>query len=159
MKIPLFILIILCITFSCESSSLLLGPRNRQKRHNSGLNPYPFSVCRNTPTDLVVSSLNISPDPPIKGASILVQLNGTIDEQLTKGSNFDINVLFMGIKIYSEKIDMAQATTLPVNSGPITFRYSVLIPSDAPSGPYIVQLIFNDQTNTEIGCISVYFNL
>jgi len=121
--------------------------------------PFPFAVCAGAPTDLSVTALLVTPDPPVKGQNINMELQGTVDEQLTSGSNFVVNVLYDGVQIFTETIDMSTATTLPVGPGPVDLKYSVLIPSIAPAGNYVVSLTFNDQTGTEITCIQLTLNL
>jgi len=120
--------------------------------------PFPFSVCSGAPTDLNIQTVYVTPNPPVKGNNIAIQAQGTVDEQLT-GGNFVINVLYMGVQIFSETLDLSKAVTLPVGPGPITLNYQVLIPSIAPSGGYTVQLTFNDQSGTEITCVQVAFTL
>jgi len=121
--------------------------------------PFPFTVCPGAPTDLSVTALYVTPDPPVKGQNINMELTGTVDEQLTTGSNFVVNVLYDNVQIFTETVDMSTATTLPVGPGTVDLKYSVLIPSIAPAGSYVVSLTFNDQTGTEITCIQLSLNL
>jgi len=121
--------------------------------------PFPFTVCSGAPTDLNIATVYVTPNPPVKGGNIGIQAIGTVDEQLTTGSNFVINVLYMGVQIFNQQVDLSKAVTLPVGPGPITLNYSVFIPGIAPSGAYTVQLTFNDQSGTEITCISLAFSL
>jgi len=120
---------------------------------------FPFKICPNSPPDFSVQNLNVFPDPPVKGSNIVMELEGYVDEQLTSGSNFIVDVLYLGVEIFSETINMDTATILPAGPGNLTLNYSVLIPKIAPSGSYVIPLTFNDQTGTEIGCISVAFQL
>lgn len=122
--------------------------------------PFPFQVCSGAPTDLSVTDIYVTPNPPVKGSNIGLQLLGTVDEQLTEGSNFVINVLYLGTQIFTETVPLENAgATFPVGPGSLQLNYSVLIPSIAPSGAYTIQLTFNDQTGTEITCIALSFSL
>jgi len=121
--------------------------------------PLPFTVCSGAPTDLNINTVYLTPNPPVKGGNIGIQAIGNVDEQLTTGANFVISVTYMGVNIFSETVDLSKAVNLPVGPGAITLNYSVLIPSIAPSGAYVVSLTFNDQTGTEITCVSVALTL
>lgn len=120
---------------------------------------FPFQTCPGAPTDLNIQTLDICPDPPVKGSSINLGLSGVVDEQLTNGSNFEVDVLLDNVPIFTETVDLSEATTLPVGPGSIALNYSVAIPQFAPSGSYRVQLTFSDQSNTEIGCVDITFSL
>lgn len=121
--------------------------------------PFPFELCTDSPTDLNISTLYVNPDPPVKGSDIHLELLGTVDEQLNKGSILQVDVEYSGVPIYKEIIPLYTITHMPVNPGPVTFNYSVAIPSIAPSGGYVVTLTFDDQFGTEIACISVPLSL
>lgn len=123
------------------------------------VDPFPFSLCSGAPTDFKVDTLYVTPDPPKKGQNVTLQLLGSVDEQLTIGSNFIVDVLYSGVEIYSMTVDLREATPLPVGPGEISLAYDVMIPSAAPSGRYTIDLSFFDQTNTELTCIAISFSL
>ena|SRR2546421_707843 len=120
---------------------------------------FPFKLCSNAPTNLKVKTLYLTPDPPQKDSTLLIQSNVIVDEQLTNGSTFQVSVYYLGIKIYTKQVDMSKAVSLPAGPGAITFQYSVSVPSKAPTGAYKVKMMFKDQTEIEIGCINVSFSL
>jgi hypothetical protein len=141
------------------SLSLALGAANMTKPNMNDPAPFPFTVCPGAPTDFQVNTLYVMPDPPAKGDNVTMQLLGTVDEQLTSGSNFVVTVLFSGVEIYSKTVDLGQATSLPTGPGPLALIYSIVIPEAAPPGAYTIDLTFNDQTNTELTCIATNFIL
>jgi len=125
-----------------------------------------FHVCPQAPTDLNATKVVLSPEPPVKGSTINIDLFAFVDEQMRTGSQFMINVFFNGVQIFTdtENIKSSQAK-LPV--GPCAppaascfeFKYGVLIPDIAPPGPYEVQLSFIDQDGNTLTCVAIDFQL
>lgn len=159
MKSIAVVAVVLLALAGAASASSPLARLKAHKQPQSKATPFPFTVCPGTAQDLKVTTLYVTPNPPVKGSNIGMQLIGTVDEQLTTGSSIQIQVAYSGVVIYNTSVDMSQATTLPAGPGAITLNYSVLIPGIAPSGAYTVQLTFQDQTSTAIGCISLAFSL
>ena len=87
-------------------------------------------------------------------------MTATTDTPLEAGSQLTIAVNLDGGQIFTENIDMAQGTNLPVaaNSA-FVFKYGVSIPSIAPGGSYVVNLTFLDQTGLPLTCVAVSFQL
>lgn len=114
---------------------------------------WPFTKCGSS-SDLTVSSVNL-------------------DSQPSKGVAEGINILgSMGVAVTLKQVQIV--TTLngtPLNTqydpntssyqvgDPLQYRFSVTIPSFAPSGNYAVQLTFQDASNGEHGCVQVAFTL
>jgi hypothetical protein len=121
--------------------------------------PFPYSLCSGAPTDLSISHVDVTPDPPQSGQNISIWAYGTVDEQLLDGSQLVVSVDFMGVQIFTETLPLSAVTSMPVGPGLIDINYAIVIPSGVPHGPYTVALTFNDQTDTEITCISISFDL
>lgn len=121
--------------------------------------PFPFSVCSGAPTDLSIAHVDVTPDPPVAGHNITIWAYGSVDEELTQGSQVVISVSYMGIQIFTETIPMSDVTSMPVGPGLVDINYSIGIPDLVPHGPYSVSLTFNDQTGTEITCLLIQFSL
>ena len=115
-----------------------------------------WTICPNAPTDIAVKSLNLT----LANRNLALVLTATVDEQMTTGSQVTVQVNLDGGSIFSENIDMSQGTTLPIAANAtFVFKYSVSIPSIAPSGAYVVDLTFVDQTGVPLTCIAVSFAL
>jgi len=71
---------------------------------------------------------------------------------------FSCPSLWLGWFSYNENLDFGVGTPLPV-SGAFPWKYSVSIPSIAPSGAYEVDLTFSDQDGMPLTCMQVNFNL
>ena len=159
-KLAVAIVLVCAVAGALAASPFHRLPSGKTSVAAPGATPFPFTVCSGAPTDLSVTDIYVTPNPPAKGGNIGLQLIGTVDEQLTEGSNFVINVLYLGTQIFTETVPLENAgAVFPVGPGSMQLNYSVLIPSIAPSGAYTIQLTFNDQTATEITCISLSFNL
>jgi hypothetical protein len=69
-----------------------------------------WALCPQAPTDIAVQSLDIS----LQNRTLSLVMNATVDEQLTTGSQVTVAVDLDGGQIFTENIDMAQGTTLPI---------------------------------------------
>lgn len=125
----------------------------------SRLNDFPFSLCPGAPSDLSISKVQVTPDPPVAGQNITIWAYGAVDEEMTDGSQVVIAVDFMGVQIFSESLPMSDVTQMPAGPGPIEIHYAIDIPGGVPHGPYSVSLTFDDQTGTELTCLIVQFSL
>jgi hypothetical protein len=153
-----FLLAIFCLSTTTTTTTTATG-LSIIKDANLTTISYPFVECAGSTDDLVIDSLNLIPNPPKKGSKVQIGVEGKVDEQLTQGSFLEIDVFFLGVKIYDETVGFDQLLPLPVGPGPLAVNYSVSIPGEAPPGLYLVQLTFYDQSNTQIQCITLQFPL
>eukprot|EP00003_Mantamonas_plastica_P008405 TRINITY_DN1735_c0_g1_i3.p3 TRINITY_DN1735_c0_g1~~TRINITY_DN1735_c0_g1_i3.p3 ORF type:complete len:155 (+),score=45.07 TRINITY_DN1735_c0_g1_i3:44-466(+) len=120
-----------------------------------------WSFCGTSADHLKIGSVQITPDPPQKGANITVAASGTLDEQVTGGSAV-VKLYYSGIKILDHTYDLCTLDPqikCPFPQGTNTLKVSEMIPSDAPGGHYTGSVNLNDQNNTEITCIKLDFHL
>ena len=105
-----------------------------------------------------MSNLNVTLSNVQKGADISIQIDGVLSSQVTGGNNV-INVKFMGVPLHSETDPISEGMVLPVGPGNFEYKKSVNIPGIAPSGPYVVNSLFQDTAGNELTCINISFTL
>ena len=105
-----------------------------------------------------VTDLNVTLSTVSKGADISIEMSGQVNVQVTGGNNL-ISVKFMGVPLHSETDPISEGMSLPVGPGPFDYKKSVNIPGIAPSGPYVVNSLFQDASGTELTCINISFTL
>jgi len=113
------------------------------------------------PTDVTVNTLDISPDPPVKGQNIKLSATATSKVKLDTNSKVTADIFYTGIKIDSLDLPFDSTTTspFPVQSGAFSYSTSILIPAIAPSGSYVIDAVFKDAQGTARGCVEVLFSV
>jgi hypothetical protein len=106
----------------------------------------------------VPDAVELQPDPPTIGDSVLFSIKGQADRNVTSGS-LDISVQFQGMDIYQESKDLCSRTKCPIKVGPISIAYSQDLPPIAPPGDYEVQVSAKGPDGEELMCIVVDFEL
>jgi hypothetical protein len=61
--------------------------------------PYPFTPCGSGHVQNI--SIDINPDPPVKGAKVNIKVAGFVDEKVNAGT-YQIDVTYVGIPIFSK---------------------------------------------------------
>jgi len=140
----------------------LVDDLDMAKRVPSPLTPFgdpSWSLCPGSPAGITVNNMTLSLDAQ---RNLGMALDGTLVSggSMDEGSFLNIDVYYGGGKIFNEQIDMADTTTLPIQSGSeFVMKYSVGIPSVAPSGAYQVNLTFIDQDGNPLLCVEVNFSI
>jgi len=111
----------------------------------------------------IVKSVQLYPDPPQRTVDETVNLQGTVDEQVTSGSvTIVITYTPIGIQVFSQTWAICNVVSCPVAPGPISANLTIpgsAIPSFAPSGAYVSRGTILDQNSAEIICVDTSFNL
>jgi hypothetical protein len=91
------------------------------------------------PTDIFqFGSLDLTPDPPKKAASLSFTIRGTLTEEVVKGATVHVNVKLGFIGLYNEDLDLCDQIKnvqreCPLPRGPFELSHTVDIPWEAPS--------------------------
>eukprot|EP01111_Echinosteliopsis_oligospora_P010431 TRINITY_DN3239_c0_g1_i3.p1 TRINITY_DN3239_c0_g1~~TRINITY_DN3239_c0_g1_i3.p1 ORF type:complete len:124 (+),score=52.24 TRINITY_DN3239_c0_g1_i3:314-685(+) len=104
---------------------------------------------------ITISSITITPNPPVKGGNFTVVAAGTLDEQIT-GGNITLTVKYdKFITVLKQTDDLCADGGCPISAGSFTKTISQALPSAAPAGSYSVHVTANDQNNEELACVNV----
>ena len=116
---------------------------------------YPFQDCGST--IFVPSSITLIPSLPKVGENLSIVIDGHTTKDLVSG-NVNIDIKYEKIDLFSETIDLCSLTNCPIQNS-FELKYNVNLPSFAPSGVYDLTLQFDDETKTQVGCITISANL
>lgn len=108
--------------------------------------------------EFLPDAVELQPDPPTIGDSVMFSIKGQADREVPSGS-LDISVQFQGMDIYQESKDLCSRTTCPITKGPISIAYSQDLPPIAPPGDYEVRVSAKGPDGEELMCIVVDFEL
>ena len=73
--------------------------------------PYPFTPCGVGHVSNI--SIDVTPDPPVKGANVTISVSGAVDETVN-GGTYQIDVTYVGIPIYSKTAQICKVLTVRV---------------------------------------------
>jgi len=118
--------------------------------------------CGSASDHMQIINVVITPNPPVKGQTLTVALNATLDEIVQAGTiSIDLKLGLITIV----KIDLPLCSIIepyepcPVKPGPINLSVSVDLPSQIPSGHYTGNVKAVDQNNEQLACIQLDLRL
>jgi len=117
-----------------------------------------YTNCGSSGDDFQVSSVVITPSPPVKGHSLTVNSTGSVTKEITNGT-VTLKLTFDGFTVSTTNVPFCQEATCPVLVGSHSFSVTESIPSNSPSGSYAAKVSAVDQNNKEIFCVSIAFTL
>ncbi|GBG63063.1 hypothetical protein CBR_g36548 [Chara braunii] len=82
-----------------------------------------------------------------------------VEDRVISGGFVTVNVYFHGILVHSEKDDLCDKTSCPVQIGDFVFRNKQDLPWFTPPGPYMVKLTAYDRDATLLFCAEVKFRI
>lgn len=110
---------------------------------NSGTSSDSFSV----------SSVNYTPDPPVKGQDFTVTLTGTLAAPITGGTiTTTLKYGIITVAKQSAPLDAAAA-------GQYSPQTTISLTQDMPSGNYAGNVLLADQDSTEIASVNITFRV
>jgi len=125
--------------------------------------PVPYTNCGTSGDKATIKSITADPFPPVKGADITVDVSGTLQVTVDRGSHYEIDVSFDGIQLLQKTGDLCDLSPdkfkCPVAAGPLDISDTLNIPSIAPSGTYDIKVIAKDQAGEELLCVSIELDL
>ena len=86
---------------------------------------------------LNLTYLEIMPDPPVRGMSLNVKLNGTLSEDIVKGSKAHVKAKLGFIQLVDQDFDLCDqiknvGEECPLRKGPISVDKNFDIPQELP---------------------------
>eukprot|EP01132_Coremiostelium_polycephalum_P010771 gene10771-13188_t len=120
-----------------------------------------WTNCGSSSDHFQISSVSITPDPPVKGQLLTVTASGNLDETITAG-NVHILVKYGFITLINQNENFCSSDNpipCPVQPGSYSHTVNATIPGNAPSGKYTGNVVVTDQNNQEVACIDLSFSL
>eukprot|EP01114_Cavostelium_apophysatum_P001698 TRINITY_DN11479_c0_g1_i2.p2 TRINITY_DN11479_c0_g1~~TRINITY_DN11479_c0_g1_i2.p2 ORF type:complete len:141 (-),score=15.12 TRINITY_DN11479_c0_g1_i2:89-511(-) len=122
-----------------------------------------WSSCAGTSDHLKITTVAITPDPPVAGQNINISISGNLDEVVT-GGTIEISIDYDGTLLYKDNATLCDTLkglgdVCPLQKGPLTVATSQNIPSWLPTGAYTGQIILLDSGKQQITCIKLALNL
>ncbi|KXS18023.1 hypothetical protein M427DRAFT_133150 [Gonapodya prolifera JEL478] len=123
--------------------------------------PTPLSTVTNcgTSDDLFeLTSLNISPDPPVKGFPITIAASGTLKDEVLPGANVSVLVKIGLVKLVNQDFDLCELIKgnldeeCPLAPGDRELTRTFQLPEDAPRGHYRVNAVVKTVDRRQIAC-------
>jgi hypothetical protein len=116
-----------------------------------------------TPDDLLqISSLEYSPQNPIRGEPITVTLKGQMSGNVDKGSKVIVAVKWGGVPIPLPPMDVCdQLNSLPdspkcpLPAGDVSVKQSFILPTQTPDGLITALIKIRSQERKQVACLKV----
>eukprot|EP00197_Chlamydomonas_leiostraca_P008008 CAMPEP_0202866060 /NCGR_PEP_ID=MMETSP1391-20130828/7155_1 /ASSEMBLY_ACC=CAM_ASM_000867 /TAXON_ID=1034604 /ORGANISM="Chlamydomonas leiostraca, Strain SAG 11-49" /LENGTH=164 /DNA_ID=CAMNT_0049545973 /DNA_START=35 /DNA_END=529 /DNA_ORIENTATION=+ len=139
-------------------SSIRPGLQGQSLKQPDHLQAMQWRLCDDQTRAITVSSVTLTPDPPVIGGPATFLVEGSISEGVAGGS-VDIEVSFSGVQIYSQSEDLCAKTKCPVAPGPVAVTIVELLPPIAPPGDYGLRVTARGMAGEELMCLDVDFTL
>ncbi|KAF2073615.1 hypothetical protein CYY_005072 [Polysphondylium violaceum] len=117
-----------------------------------------------TPADkFTITSIEITPNPPVKNQNVSIVLNGTLSE-VVSGGNIHFLLKYGFITLVNTNFplcgnDPFLPSPCPLQQGPISKSVTEFIPSQVPSGQYSANILIKDQNSNELACVDINLKL
>jgi len=112
----------------------------------------PFTDCGST--KFTVSKVTGSSWPPKAGSDEVVNVVGSVSEQIT-GGTYEAKVKFDGIQIDDLKGNIGDLVSLPIGPGAVNLQKDFPVPSTLPPGTIQITVTATDQDNNQIVCVQL----
>ncbi|EGC29960.1 hypothetical protein DICPUDRAFT_158384 [Dictyostelium purpureum] len=103
-----------------------------------------------------IQTLTATPNPPIIGKPVVVNLNGNLESDVTAGSStFSLQYYIAGAwrNLPTFTNDVCSIVSCPVKAGPFQFNTTINVPIITPPGQYRGSLQLVDQSQQNIACL------
>ncbi|KAK6908146.1 phosphatidylglycerol/phosphatidylinositol transfer protein [Kwoniella mangroviensis CBS 8507] len=115
-------------------------------------------------TDAVqLKSIHVTPDPPVPGKNLTVEVEADVIEPIKEGAYADVTVKLGLIKLLQKQFDVceearnANATVqCPVSPGPYKVKQTVELPKEIPKAKFSVQVRGYTDTDEDMVCLDLF---
>jgi len=120
----------------------------------------PLEFCGDVSEHLLeITSLNVVPNPPVKGQTLNMEATGILKDVVTQGSSVDVTVKFGMITLLRKNFDLCSNAgqvdlECPVDSGTKVLKKAVDLPSQIPPGTYTVSANAYTKDGRSITCVT-----
>ncbi|KAF8476843.1 ML domain-containing protein [Kalaharituber pfeilii] len=119
----------------------------------------PLHYCGTTKSDiLIIDNVDISPNPPVPGATLTITATGTLKEEVGAGAYIDVEVKYGYIKLIHQQIDFCENAgqvdlACPIKEGDLSLTKKVDLPKAIPPGKYHVSANAWNADGEHITCL------
>lgn len=120
------------------------------------------------PQLLDITSLLITPNPPVRGAPMVLQAAGHISDVIPEGSYVDVDLRLGYIKLLTQRLDLCAILAdharddpdmqCPVQPGDHKFSQTIDVPNEVPPGRYDVIAKAYTKDGVLVTCLSGSIN-
>ncbi|CCE83905.1 Piso0_004502 [Millerozyma farinosa CBS 7064] len=108
---------------------------------------------------LSLESVEIAPNPPIRGENLTFVAKGTLSKDIVDGAYAEVDVRYGFIKLLHETYDVCEEITkvdleCPIESGKQVITKTVEIPYEVPPGHYVVNVKAYTKDDELITCLT-----
>ncbi|EGR51806.1 uncharacterized protein TRIREDRAFT_45085 [Trichoderma reesei QM6a] len=125
----------------------------------------PIEFCDgNRANDLIeIQKVDLAPNPPKPGATLLITATGDVKKTITKGAYVKVTVKYGLIQLLSTTADLCEQLgnvdlTCPLEEGQMTITKSVDLPTAIPPGTYNVFADVYSDDDEQITCLKATVN-
>ncbi|VVT57861.1 uncharacterized protein SAPINGB_P005906 [Magnusiomyces paraingens] len=173
MKLFSITAIITLLSAASSSSALAIpGVLNQNPFGSSGLSTddkpvpgdSPVEICDPfVPKLLTVEHVDLSPNPPERGANLTIVASGVLHTTIKEGSYIDVDVRYGFIRLLTQTFDLCEQLKevdleCPLPPGPLHITKTVELPNEIPAGKYIAVARAYTDARKPITCLSAEVN-
>ncbi|ODV98224.1 hypothetical protein PACTADRAFT_36815 [Pachysolen tannophilus NRRL Y-2460] len=120
----------------------------------------PVSICDSDQAQILsLTSLVISPNPPVRNANLTISALGVLDKTIEDGAYVEVDVRYGYIKLLHQIFDICEEIqqvnmTCPIEKGEHDITKEVEIPNEVPPGKYVVYARAYTKDDEFIACIT-----
>jgi len=105
----------------------------------------PLTYCKKDHDDdiLVLESVDLTPNPPVKGNNLTIEAVGTLLEDVNEGAYIVLQVKYGLIRLVNTEANLCEQVSnvdlsCPIKKGKTTITKDVSLPKEIPPGTYTV---------------------
>ncbi|KAK0742215.1 ML domain-containing protein [Apiosordaria backusii] len=142
-------------TFRSERQSLV----RRDDLAIPGENPLKFCDADRGDDIITVEKVDLTPNPPEAGTTLIIEANGTVKETILEGAYVNLQVKYGYIRLINTQADLCKEIKnvdldCPIEKGKISITKSVDLPKEIPPGKYTVEADVYSVDDEHITCLT-----
>jgi hypothetical protein len=142
-----------------KTSSSVAAPITPATQPGSG---WIWNVCGSRQEAVVLSDINVKPDPPVAGQNLTVYAKGTLNADLDEGSYADVVVKLGFIRLLSRRFDICELARendaelqCPLKPGQYEITHTVELPREIPPARFNVHVSGKTQADVDLMCMDL----
>ncbi|CZR60134.1 related to Phosphatidylglycerol/phosphatidylinositol transfer protein [Phialocephala subalpina] len=123
-----------------------------------------YTECGHANDPITLHSVSVSPDPPVPGSPLSVNISFTANEPILTGAYIDVVVKVGYIKILQKEVDLCEeggvlkdtGISCPVEKGDHVLRKEVDLPKEIPPAKFTVNAKGYTVLDEDMFCVDVF---
>ncbi|KAE8377632.1 Phosphatidylglycerol/phosphatidylinositol transfer protein [Aspergillus bertholletiae] len=122
----------------------------------------PLEYCTDPSGDVLnIKSVNLSPNPPLPGKTLVIEASGTLREKIEDGAYVLLEVKYGLITLLKQKADLCEQLVnvdleCPLGPGDMALTKKVDLPKQIPPGKYNVHADVYTKDDKRITCLDAH---